>query len=225
MLPPLPDTSDAARIVAVQRRLPPPTPPATPERSVQEAGVRRSRALPYALHVTASIAARDRISLVFANTGQAGAVFQVYDRRNLESVPRSYTVEPGKTLTDDWRFAGDGYDLFVIAPNGFLRHFTGQSGVAAALAVRYDAAAGAIVLAVTNHTNNPVALSVRANAYRDDGPWRLAVAPGAEAEQRWPLEGSVMWYDFTASAETDLLRFAGRMETGAHGISDPAMAG
>jgi hypothetical protein len=34
-----------------------------------------------------------------------------------------------------------------------------------------------------------------------------------------------MWYGFTVAAETDLLRLAGRMETGAHGISDPAMAG
>jgi phospholipase C len=38
------------------------------------------------------------------------------------------------------------------------------------------------------------------------------------------LKTSANWYDFTASATNFVRRFAGRMETGQDGISNPAMA-
>jgi hypothetical protein len=39
--------------------------------------------------------------------------------------PRSYTVEPGRQVTDAWGFAS-GYDLSVHGPNGFFRRFKGD---------------------------------------------------------------------------------------------------
>jgi len=67
-------------------------------------------------------------------------------------------------------------------------------------------------------------VSVSANAYRTDGPWALALAAGLTGSLNWNIEASGYWYDFTAAASTFERRFAGRMETGHDGSSDPAMA-
>jgi len=47
-----------------------------------------------------------------------------------------------------------------------------------------------------------------------------------EVERRWSLNPSGNWYDFTVTVDGSSLerRFAGRVETGGDGISDPAMA-
>ncbi|MGH9889544.1 MAG: alkaline phosphatase family protein, partial [bacterium] len=129
----LPDpTQLAARARALPDTTTPPTPttPALPE---QEMCARPSRALPYELHVTATVSRHrepHRIDLAFTNTGGAGAVFHVYDRKHLDRIPRRYTVEPDKRILDRWDLADDAgdYDLWLIAPNGFHRHFTGRAG-------------------------------------------------------------------------------------------------
>jgi hypothetical protein len=99
--------------------------------AMKEDRTRRSRALPCALHVTArvrSAAERPEIELAFGNTGTAGAVFHVYDRKHLDRVPRRFTVEPDRSLTDVWQLGGDGgsYDLWLLGPAGFHRHVTGR---------------------------------------------------------------------------------------------------
>ena len=66
---------------------------------------------------------------MFANTGRAGAVFHVYDKLHLDRLPRRYMVEAGKRLGDDWAVDGRQrrpYDLWVLGPNGFHRHFKGD---------------------------------------------------------------------------------------------------
>ncbi|MDR6292391.1 MULTISPECIES: phospholipase domain-containing protein [Inquilinus] len=52
----------------------------------------------------------------------------------------------------------------------------------------------------------------------------LTVAPGATASRRWSRADSAGWYDFTIAADGFERRFAGRLETGRPGVSDPAMA-
>src|SRR5213078_259823 len=78
----LPDTTALA---AAARALPDTTTPATPALPVlpeQEESPRPSRALPYVLHVTATVRPQSaEIELGFANAGTAGAVFHVYDRK------------------------------------------------------------------------------------------------------------------------------------------------
>ena len=97
---------------------------------MQPAGVRPSRALPYELARRRGRRARRASGSRSATTGDAGAVFHVYDRLRLDAVPRRYTVEPGTALDDVWS-AGPGvggrYDLWVMGPNGFLRHVTGAT--------------------------------------------------------------------------------------------------
>ena len=51
-------------------------------------------------------------------------------------------------------------------------------------------------------------------------------AAAASAERHWELKASGQWYDFAVTCNSDpayYRRFAGRVETGQHTISDPAM--
>jgi phospholipase C len=212
-----------------------PVAPATPTLPVQESGVRRSRALPYALHTNASVPlASDEVELAFANSGDVAAVFHVYDRRHLDALPRRYTVEPGKPLSDVWNVAADGgaYDLWVLGPAGYHRHFTGTratSGANPEIEVAYDGNGGKLSLTVQNTGTAVVEVTITANAYFDGKkPWTAKIEPHGETTLHWSLDHSGHWYDFTLTANGLLgytRRFAGRVETGQDGISDPAMGG
>ena len=82
--------------------------PANPQLPQQEPGVRRARALPYALQATASVVASDgSLKMDFANVGRAAAVFQVRPSAGSEA-PRCYTVEPGKSLSGSWAVLAAG---------------------------------------------------------------------------------------------------------------------
>src|SRR5579862_1436479 len=227
--PALPEVKDSAAMVAVHSLRPTPIAPTTPEPLFQEPGIRASRALPYELHVHARAHVREnQITLTFGNTGEAGAVFHVYDRRHLDRIPRRYTVEAAKTLADDWQLQADGgvYDLWVCGPNGFLREFRGTlpHAIHAVHDVRleYDKENLSIRLVATGEGHGEATLVVHANAYRHDGPWKLQVPPGQRVVCEWSPIASHRWYDLTVTGEHFEWRFAGRMETGADGCSDPA---
>ena len=124
---PLPDpTADAARASKVAHQPDPaPRPEAEAEGPRQEPGLRRSRTLPYRLDVTDRIGEAGPV-LRFAADG-AGAVFHVYDRSNLAQPPRRYTVGAGQRIEGQWSWSDtDSYDLWVLGPNGFHRHFVGH---------------------------------------------------------------------------------------------------
>jgi phospholipase C len=200
---------------------------------VQAAGTRPSRGLPYALEVRARARrGSGTVHLSFINRGSAAALFHVYDRLHLDQLPRRYTVEPGKVLGDAWTVEAadqNAYDLWVLGPNGFHRLFRGVVGTAgdtSALDVQlaFDAAASSLTATFANAGLRAATLVATANAYRDDAPLTLAVPPGGTLAQQWDLSGSGGWYDFTVRAARGFTRrFAGRLETGADGISDPAM--
>ena len=90
--------------------------------------MRRSRALPYELHVDDQFASAKSVTLTFKNSGAKGVVFHVYDKLHLDRIPRRYTVESKEEIQDTWDLSEDGaYDLWVYGPNGFVREFSGQS--------------------------------------------------------------------------------------------------
>ncbi|MEI2415146.1 phospholipase C, phosphocholine-specific [Orrella sp. JC864] len=226
--PELPDMSSYAAMEAQQRAMPRAAPPAAPQPLYQETGVRYSRALPYELHVSARLRQSGEVELLFANTGTAGAVFHVYDRKHLDLIPRRYTVEPGKQLQDVWDARADGgdYDLWVYSTNGFVRTFSGNThdDPRCELQVCYDPDNATVYAKVSNHGETAARVELAPNAYRQDGPWTLDIAPGQVAEQHWALADSGNWYDFSLRAEGLSRRFAGRLENGKDGVSDPAMA-
>jgi phospholipase C len=220
-LPALPNAKGASAVLLEHIQRPKAHPPAAPEPLWQEPGARPSRALPYELHVDAAHdPAKGSITLAFRNTGRMGAVFHVYDHTNLAAIPRRYTVEAGKSLRGVWN-AGAGYDLWVLGPNGFLRTFKGANAPGPEIAVSYDR--GALAVAVSNHTTAAQSLTLAANAYLPSTPKPLPLRPGGTARERWDLKDSGYWYDFTVAGDGFARRFAGRVETGAHGASDPAL--
>ncbi|MCU7374354.1 phospholipase C, phosphocholine-specific [Paucibacter sp. O1-1] len=209
--------------------------PATPSSLVaplQEEGVRPARALPYELQVQAR---QDGTSLLlrFENEGEAGAVFHVYDRLALGALPRRYTVEAGKQLEGRWTPATGSYDLWVLGPNGFHRHFTGSLTAVAnkprpEIEARSDRVYGELLLRL--HNRGPVAASfeLRALKYSDEPVQLHKVAAGASLELRLPLAESRHWYDLSVKVR-ELAgfsrRLAGHIETGEASISDPALGG
>ncbi|BEP63523.1 phospholipase C, phosphocholine-specific [Variovorax sp. V213] len=59
-----------------------------------------------------------------------------------------------------------------------------------------------------------------------DGSWSVRVKGGGDTHMRWSLDASGQWYDFVVTCDADASfyrRFAGRIETGRHSVSDPAM--
>jgi len=229
--------AEADRLRAEQDALPQVTPPADGKLPVQATGTRPSRALPYELHTSAEAdAASGTLQLLFANTGKAAAVFHVYDKLHLDRLPRRYMVEAGKSLDDTWAAMADdagAYDLWVLGPNGFHRHFKGdlatlnKAGAASPeIHVRYDIASGNVHLRMRNDGKKACTLTIAAKAYRTDGPWTATVNGSATTERHWSLADSGQWYDFAVTCDADpayYRRFAGRMETGRHTVSDPAM--
>ncbi|WP_144112747.1 phosphocholine-specific phospholipase C [Paraburkholderia sp. BCC1886] len=194
---------------------------------------RPSRALPYELHVSANAdVSGGNIWLVFSNTGAAAAVFHVYDRLHLDRVPRRYTVEAGKQLSDSWSAVTDDagqYDLWVLGPCGFHRLFQGNvsavsTGANPEIRVCYEVSSNAVYLTLMNTGTASASFVVNSNAYRTDGPWTYEVPAGTQVEPYWSLASVGGWYDFTATVSGGFARrFAGRVETGADSTSDPAM--
>ncbi|QBR40499.1 phospholipase C, phosphocholine-specific [Kerstersia gyiorum] len=206
----------------------------------QATGIRPSRALPYEPHVSGRANTSDgTMELVFSNTGSSTCLFHVYDKLHLDRTPRRYVVGPGLQLTDQWQAVAENngrYDLWVLGPNGFHRHFTGnlnelqpRGTQEPEIRVCYDIANGNVYLDALNPTNEACVFRITANAYFDNGAqWELNVPAGSAETTFWDLSSSGHWYDFTVRIENGrtpawLRRFAGRVETGKDSISDPAM--
>lgn len=229
----LPQTAELAERARSLPDTTTPEAPRLPALPVQERGVRPSRALPYELHVHARVQPeRALVQLRFDNTGRAAAVFHVYDRLQLERGPRRYTVEAGKQLTDAWPAAAEGarYDLWVLGPNGFHRHFLGQASapLTAEVELAYLGASGDVRLELSNLAGTDLRFEITPNAYFEAHPQRLQVRAGGSLRHVLSLEQSAHWYDFSvrlADAPGFLRRFAGRVETGRDGFSDPALGG
>jgi phospholipase C len=210
--------------------------PITPALPRQPTGTRPSRALPYELHTSAKAdVVNGKLQLLFSNTGKAAAVFHVYDKLHLDRLPRRYMVEAGKMLDDTWAAMtddGGAYDLWVLGPNGFHRHFKGNlnalraSNATPEVRVCYDITNGNVYLSMRNDGKTACRFTINAKAYRNDGPWTATVNGGASVDQHWELASSGQWYDFAVTCDADpayYRRFAGRVETGKHTVSDPAM--
>ncbi|HEX5377058.1 MAG TPA: phospholipase C, phosphocholine-specific [Phenylobacterium sp.] len=222
----LPETAEiAARAAALKKTTRPPTPalPAAPE---QARGTRPSRALGYALDVEAAVGP-EGIGLTFRNSGRLGAVFHVYDRRRLDRAPRRYTVEGGKAIAGTWSPEPGGYDLWVLGPNGFHRHFAGDPADAAEVSAAFDPAKGAIRLTLRNPGPRALRLAVASPAY-GHAPWRATLKPGGSVSRMVGQGAGAGWYDLSITSPDRpgfLRRLAGRLETGRPSISDPAMGG
>lgn len=202
-------------------------PPRIAEGLFQETGQRTSRAVPYGLHADAVIDEPARqVKLVFANCGNQGAVFHVYDRKHLDLIARRYTVEAGKLLSAAWRLEPDAsFDLWVLGPNGLLRHVYGRGSAHGARAVaRYDVRARALRVQLTAGDDHDAAFHLEVDPYGSNLAADLSIRAGSTAEHIWRVDRSHDWYDVSVRAGEVTWRLAGRLERTLHGMSDPLMA-
>jgi phospholipase C len=202
-------------------------------RTRQEPGVRPSTALPYQLHVDGRLSDdRARFELVFTSLA-AGAPFHAYTKASYRKQPRlrtrAYAVAAGDSLHDSWAldgFESGGYDIHICGPNGFYRAFAGnEDDPRVEVSLVYVLPEGGVELRAVSRGAAHV-LRVTDNAYG-------AVAHSVELTDRgvvrvpFQLDGSHHWYDLSLTIENNASysrRFAGRVETGREGFSDPAMA-
>jgi len=201
-----------------------PLPPLDQAVPAQEPGQRYARAIPYELDAHGTLEpAAGQFQISFTNTGGAGVVFQVRDGLDL-TLPRSYTVEPGKSLSDVWAVAG-AYDLSVYGPNGFFRRFKGGLlGSDIEVGVSYDANGGGVGLVLTNRGREP-RLVLAGDDYSHQ-QFAQVLLPGENVGKYWSLHQSFSWYDVTVKVEGDsgfLRHLAGHVETGKDSVSDPAI--
>jgi phospholipase C len=209
-----------------------PTVAAAPSLPTQARGTRPSRPLPYELHANCALGGAASLQLYFENAGAAGAVLQVYDRLHLERIPCRFTVEAGKQLSGSWAPDEHGrYDLWVLGPNGFHRHFIGSVAAGPArpeVRVAFDRGAVGLRIALRNDGTAACRFELAPNGYVEATATAYDVAPGSELRVARSLAASQGWYDFSATVEGDpgfCRRFAGRVETGAPSSSDPEMHG
>lgn len=232
----LPATADTAqRAKALPGRTKPPT-PAEPAAPIQATGVRRSRPLPYILEVR-EVPSEGPLRLRFENIGRrAAAVFHAYDCLRLDQPPRRYTVEPGKSLEDEW--PEGAYDVCVYGPNGFFRSFAGNSAdrQRPLVAARIEPTIGGPLQFTLGFEISSRGASDRIHAtpaaYNEHFATRLLTPPAQGKpdmiQNRWSLMRTGGWYDFVLTREGDASwkrRYAGRHEIGAAVTSDPAMGG
>ena len=168
---------------------------------------------------------------MFSNSGEQAAVFHVYDKFDLEAIPRRYMVEAGKQLNDVWTTHLAKYDLWVLGPNGFHRSFSGdlskklQIETLAEIRVCVEACEPQLYLKVRNDAEKSAQLIIKANAYLPHESWQMD-SSREEKQLSWEMSDFGGWYDFTVSIQGDpsySRRFAGRVETQEDSISDPYM--
>ena len=119
-------------------------------------------------------------------------------------------------------FDGEGvYDLWVLGPNGFHRHFMGHHDEPAPLSGlvwRATATEMTLLLPEGHRTHDLVARAERVGA-------TALVTPLTQARHRWSLSDSVGWYDIrivAAAAPRYLRRISGRIDLpGRTTCSDP----
>jgi len=210
--------------------------PETQTMPQQEAGSRPTRPLPYTLYTHARIdTSAGHIWIDLDNAGKAGAAFYIRNGLQPNEAPRRYSVSSMQTLSDYWPLTTSksdepAYDLTLHGPNGFFSHF--RSGTPShnqpdpEVLVRYDTTTGDVHLKLTNSGKSPALVAI-ANAYaKDTAPHQRQIPAGATIEDHWTAHEAHNWFDLTITTTGNprfLRRFAGHVETGKPGTSDPAI--
>ncbi|KEZ95601.1 phospholipase C, partial [Xanthomonas vasicola pv. vasculorum NCPPB 895] len=224
----LPDVSEAAARASALREHALPPLPGTLQPPGQPFGVRRSRALPYRPSVElAHLPERGEVQLRMTNAG-AAVVLHVYDRFDLAAIPRRYTVGNGAAVEGTWTTYDGRYDLWLLGPNGFHRHYRGDlSAVLLVAEITQDVNdAQALCLMLRNPGNRPLHVALKPGAYTQTQPGQhVTVAAGDEHRVRWSATSTGGWYDLWLVQDGGRQRLAGRVETGKPAISDPALGG
>jgi phospholipase C len=221
------------------------SPNMAPHMPRQEPGLRPSCALPYELVVNGELAGDTRsFEITFEvltdmfGLRSAGSPFVVYARHGANDVrTRDYAVIPGGQLQDAWQlesFDKQHYDLTVYGPNGFYREFRGNAhdpplevSVEGRRSFSSNGAlSGLVEIRMVNRgKREQLRVEIVGVSYKNQTQ-QFTLGPG---EKKLHLIGdpeSFNWYDFTLGVDghdSFARRYAGRVETGEAGFSDPVI--
>ena len=219
----------------------------------QEPGTRPARRLPYQPNANLDGFTSGNgvvtAQLSFSNNAPHAAKashFAVYNNAANESfagypalAPGQYTVEPVRS-SDNTTVSGSvevvpgtsagKYDVTVVGPNRFLRHFTGDvltgDTTSQVRATYYPDGFGrrpTLALDLINNGPAPVTFTVAPNNYSGDRPLTFHVAAQSRATHRLdPLTSSKGWYDVSVTVSSDgswLRRYVGHLEDGTDSIT------
>ncbi len=217
----------------------------------QEKGIRPACALPYEMYADGKLSA-DKKSFeikftagnkVFGNKA-VGVPFNVYaPGKYLQQADGAlgdvrtwaYGLTAGDTLGDIWplnEFADNQYHLRTYGPNGFFREFKGNAQDPD-INIHFDyqrsltsnKLTGNVILKLSNAAKSGQMVEIIDHAYKTNN-YKKLVSPSGESSLVLNLEKSHNWYDFSVKVtghNSFEKRYAGRVETGKPGYSDPFM--
>lgn len=205
--------------------------PQTQSPTAQMPGQRPHRPLPYDLDVIAKVTPERRLRIEMINHGRAGAVITVHDNTDAQE-PWHYTIGAGDRLgSEQWHDEGSlsAYDLTLRGPNGLWRRYAGPLTPVAEVRLVPHPDSGSAELILRNEGNAPAVFTIALDEhYPTDGSRTrtMRVDAGAEAHSLWSLVESDHWFDFLITTDSErafVRRFAGKIETGKPGRTDPGI--
>ena len=216
----------------------------------QEKGIKPSNGLPYDIRVDGKLSADGKsFEITFENNNgyfgksTAGAPLNVYapgvcKQLNGDFAPLrawAYAVKPGDKITDSWPlndFENGSYHLRVYGPNGFYREFKGDAHEPAVNAtfepqrsLSGRGLTGNALLKIINNTTKEHHIHIVDNSYKS-APRQQIIYPGKSSLIVLDLAKNYNWYDVSLKVngkEHFEKRYAGRIENGKAGYSDPLM--
>jgi phospholipase C len=211
----------------------------------QEPGTRPSAPLPYELAIDGQLdPERKQFTIVFEARNNrfgkrsSGAPFTAYARVGGQDLQiRNYALIAGDRLEDTWnlcKFEQGVYDLSVYGPNGFFRKFTGNSQdppITISIDERVSPpgaidSSNGIVVRLINRGKREYVVTLVDNSYGKPSVTQK-IAANESVLIKADVGGSENWYDFAIGVDEYsqfTKQYAGRVETGEWGASDPAMA-
>jgi phospholipase C len=207
----------------------------------QEKGIRPANALPYEMYADGTLNRNEqRFEIFFESKNNsfgkntAGVPFLVYAIDENDVTVRSYAVTAADSISDAWdisAFTNGQYHLELHAPNGFFRSFKGNSNDPALVtACRYQldknkkTPTGNIELALKNNAPENCELEIN-NHYTKKTTTRL-LAANTSFILVPDLQQNHGWYDISVRIKGNASfekRYAGKVETGKEGFTDPMM--
>ncbi|THU34765.1 phospholipase C, phosphocholine-specific [Niastella caeni] len=211
----------------------------------QEKGIRNACALPYDLDADCILSADKKTVEIILRAGKsfgersAGSPFHIYapgKYQQQEMQNWAYAVEQGRYIQPKWQlndFENNTYHLLVYGPNGFFREFLGTPNdpqVMLLCAYETDAKGqhtGNVVIWANNTGTQPVVFEITDNAYKNPAQ-SITIPAGKKVKNAITINTakSYGWYDFSIKLKGNQLfekRYAGRVETGEPGKTDPFM--
>ncbi|MDH7460092.1 phospholipase C, phosphocholine-specific [Chitinophagaceae bacterium 26-R-25] len=208
----------------------------------QEEGVKPATALNYELYVDGQLNASKDTFVMQLKAGNEvfgaealGSPFNVY-KPGKDLQTWAFTVKSADHLEPKWPlkdFENGNYHLCVYGPNGFFREFKGSANDPAIVVecgyersgAHKNKLTGRIALTLGNTSQKPCKIRITDNAYKTAAIVKT-IQPNGKITVPIELSKQHNWYDFSVTIAGDELfekRYAGKVETGAAGFTDPFM--